>query len=377
MNHDSTNWRPSDLEQTTQPAPPRRTNSLALEKSDCYTCSQKNRKCDRKRRQCETCEQLNDTCTGYPVRLQWQNSKMQSTPVGSKPAAAPTVAPAQVSVAPPEEETRAAGAGSTSHPPTRTFKFVGNKPRKPRKSRKAKLLEERDRAAREEQAQSEQRDMEQAVLPVQSQGVPHASNPANGSHSTNQGLLEDGQYDSIVMPDGGQQLMGMRDPTANYDAQYQMNWEMLDMPLSNNFNFMSLPNELLDIPNFVISPTDHGALLFDLEAFQHPMPTSRQREEQNGASHRRTDSASDGRRSSAVHSHDQSFLDGVAAKSTSSQSPQEVTKPHIPPISMTQDRCSILLNMCKCFIVIIEYYEELINASRRSRILRVPAHWGL
>lgn len=356
MNHDRTSWRsPEETEQHTPqdspppPPPPRRTNSLALEKSDCHTCSQKGRKCDRKRRRCGTCEQLNDTCTGYPVQLQWQDSNMQSTPVGQAAAAAPAPAqqapapvpvPVPVPVAPPEEPARAA-TSTAGAKPARTFKFVGNKPRKPRKSKKAKMMEERDRAAAERRP-SEQIDMEHAVVPAQTQGETHPP------HSTTQGLPEDGQgqYDAMMQDGqpqlGPQQIMELPDGAASYDAQYQMNWDMLDMSLSNNFNFMSLPNELLDIPNFVISPTDHGALLFDLETIQHPIQTPRAPDGQNGSSHRRTES--EGQRSANSHQHDHSPLERVSGKNTSTP---ESLPAKLPPLSMTQDRCSTLLNMCK------------------------------
>ena len=243
----------SGLPPTSSPLPlPRRTNSLALEKSDCYTCSQRKRKCDRKRRQCGTCESFDNTCIGYPVRLRWQDSSMssgtQSNPV------APITNPVPTPVARVDKT-----ASSSALQPTRTYKFVGDKPRKQRKSRKSKTFQSSVPISQSERPHNGQLDLDQSVDPAR----PHRD--SDTSHTRNQGMSKDGQYDAI-MQHGGQPLMDTSDTTANYEAQHPINWEMLDMPLPNAspqnmldvFNFMSLPNELLDIPNFVISPTEIG-----------------------------------------------------------------------------------------------------------------------
>lgn len=327
---------------------PRRTNSLALEKSDCYTCSQKQRKCDRKRRQCGTCEAFDNTCIGYPVRLRWQDnsvsSRTQSNPV------APITNPVPTPVTGMDKT-----ASSSTLQPTRTYKFVGDKPRKQRKSRKSKTFQSSVPISQSERPHNGQLDLDQAVDPARSRRDSHTS------HTRNQGMSKDGQYDAI-MQDGGQPLMDTTDTTANYEAQYPINWEILDMPLQNTspqnmldvFNFMSLPNELLDIPNFVISPTEHFASHFDLETIQEPMHFQQPPDEQSAGSHNEGNSPGGGP-STNVHQRKRSCLEGASGQSTAvrslSQSPanNQLVKPHFAPVSMTRDRFSVLLNMCKFF----------------------------
>lgn len=374
MNYDSGTWRPSDPEPSEQhtqhhssnphtnpqipsppiPSPPitssplplpRRTNSLALEKSDCYTCSEKQRKCDRKRRQCGTCESFDNTCIGYPVRLRWQDNSISSR-TQSKPVA-PIPIPAPAPVARMEKT-----ASSSVSQPTRTFKFVADKPRKPRKSRKSKTLQSRIPINQSERPHNDQLDLDQAVATHRD---PHTS------HTRNQGMSKDGQYDAI-MQDRGQPLMDTPDITGNYEAQYPINWEMLDVPLPNTspqnmldvFNFMSLPNELLDIPNFVISPTEHFASHFDLETIQEPIHLQQLTDEQIAGSHNGENSP-EGRPSTNVHQRKQSCLEGASEQSTAAQSlsqsrpNSQPVKPQFAPVSMTRDRFSVLLNMCKFF----------------------------
>jgi hypothetical protein len=171
-------------------------------------------------------------------------------------------------------------------------------------------------------------------------------------------MSEDGQYDAMMRDT--QPIMDMPGATGNVEQQHPINWDMLDMPLSDTspqtmldvFNFMSLPNEMLDIPNFVISPTEHFASHFDLETIQEPIQIQRPRDQRNGGSNHSTTSP-EGRRSTNEHRHQQAFLDGVAGQSTAmqsqSQSPpnNQPVKPQFPALSMTQDRFSVLLNMCK------------------------------
>lgn len=334
---------------TNSPLPlPRRTNSLALEKSDCYTCSEKQRKCDRKRRQCGTCETFENTCIGYPVRLRWQDNSMSSRTKSNTVASIPI--PGSTSVARMEKT-----ASSSTPQPTRTYKFVGDKPRKPRKPRKSKTFQSSVPISQSERPHNGQLDLYQAVDPARSHRDSHTS------LTRNQGMSNDGQYDA-AMQDGGQPLMDTSDTTGSYEAQYPINWEMLDMPLPNTspqnmldvFNFMSLPNELLDIPNFVVSPTEHFASHFDLETIQEPMHSQQPPDEQIAGSHNGANSPK-GRRSANVHQREHSCLEGASEQITAvqslSQSPpnNQLVKPHFAPVSMTRDRFSVLLNMCKFF----------------------------
>ncbi len=54
--------------------PAKRTNSLGRAKSDCHTCSEKSRSCDRQRPRCTTCEHHNVLCGGYILPLFWQSN---------------------------------------------------------------------------------------------------------------------------------------------------------------------------------------------------------------------------------------------------------------------------------------------------------------
>ena len=232
---------------------------------------------------------------------------------------------------------------------------MGDKPRKQRKSRKSKTFQSSVPISQSERPHNGQLDLDQSVDPAR----PHRD--SDTSHTRNQGMSKDGQYDAI-MQDGGQPLMDTSDTTANYEAQHPINWEMLDMPLPNAspqnmldvFNFMSLPNELLDIPNFVISPTEHFASHFDLETIQEPTHLQQPPDEQSAGSHNEANSP-EGRRSTNVHRRKRSCLEGSSGLSTAarplSESPRhnQLVRPHFAPVSMTRDRFSVLLNMCTVF----------------------------
>lgn len=62
-----------------------RTNSLAFAKSDCHTCSELKRWCDRQRPQCGTCIKHRRKCGGYVLDLTWKQPSGNSPGRGSVP----------------------------------------------------------------------------------------------------------------------------------------------------------------------------------------------------------------------------------------------------------------------------------------------------
>lgn len=323
------------------PPLPRRTNSLALEKSDCHICAQKQRNCDRRRRECGTCESFDDTCTGYPFRLQWQDNSTSSTRHLN------SFAPEQTPHVGGLSATQTASASQT----TRSFKFVGDKPRKPRKSRKAKPPHSRDPNNNSKRPRNDQPDSERAAT---------FAEPRRESHDRNQGqMFEEDQYDATIRD--RQPIMDIPDATGNLETEYPINWGMLDMPMSNNspqnmldvFNFMSLPNELHDISNFVMSPTVPLASHFDLETINESTRIQIQRPQVdiNERAHNGHKSSPESQRSSKEHQNKPSFMEDISGQNTVIQSQSsptnQIVKPHFPTVSMTQDRFSGLLNMCK------------------------------
>jgi len=62
-----------------------RTNSLAFAKSDCHTCSELKRWCDRQRPQCGTCIKHRRKCGGYVLDLTWKKPSGNSPGRGSVP----------------------------------------------------------------------------------------------------------------------------------------------------------------------------------------------------------------------------------------------------------------------------------------------------
>lgn len=113
------------------PAAPR-TNSLGRAKTDCHTCSQYRRTCDRQRPRCGTCLHRGILCGGYALDLTWTtgNSRRSSkVPGGIKPPVSP---PSASGEAVPDAGTSSKASSATSTP-SRQFKFKIGKPKKPRK----------------------------------------------------------------------------------------------------------------------------------------------------------------------------------------------------------------------------------------------------
>jgi len=93
-----------------------RTNSLAFAKSDCHTCSELKRWCDRQRPRCGTCIKHRLKCGGYVLDLTWKQ------PSGSQEASSS----ARSSVAPSPGRVTASD---------QQFKFKQGKPKKRRNLR--------------------------------------------------------------------------------------------------------------------------------------------------------------------------------------------------------------------------------------------------
>lgn len=90
-----------------------RTNSLAFAKSDCHTCSELKRWCDRQRPQCGTCIKHRRKCGGYILDLTWKQPSAAS-PAGNYVPPSP-------------------GRAAASE---RQFKFKQGRPKKKRKVQK-------------------------------------------------------------------------------------------------------------------------------------------------------------------------------------------------------------------------------------------------
>lgn len=109
-----------------------RTNSLGRAKTDCHTCSQYHRTCDRQRPRCGTCIHRGILCGGYALDLTWTTGKSRrSSKVlgGNKP---PLSSPCASGEAEPNTGTSSKASPATSIP-SRQFKFKIGKPKKPRK----------------------------------------------------------------------------------------------------------------------------------------------------------------------------------------------------------------------------------------------------
>ena len=106
----------------------RRTNALAFEKADCYTCVELQRACDRRRRKCNTCHFSNDHCKGYPAHLSWQpgivSGNTFADTIGDKENPSASI--------PIDLQSQAHDTGFSKSPP-RQFKFKVSKPRKKRR----------------------------------------------------------------------------------------------------------------------------------------------------------------------------------------------------------------------------------------------------
>ena len=114
----------------TLPAP--RTNSLGRAKTDCHTCSQNRRACDRQRPRCGTCLQRGILCGGYALDLTWTTSntgRSSKLPPGHEP---PLLSP-YISGEIGTDTGTSPKAPSATPAPTRQFKFKVGKPKKPRK----------------------------------------------------------------------------------------------------------------------------------------------------------------------------------------------------------------------------------------------------
>jgi Fungal Zn(2)-Cys(6) binuclear cluster domain len=94
-----------------------RTNSLAFAKSDCHSCSEQKRWCDRQRPQCGTCIKHRQKCGGYVLDLTWK-----------QPSGNQTASSARSSVTP------SPGCAADSE---RKFKFKQGRPKKRRKVQKS------------------------------------------------------------------------------------------------------------------------------------------------------------------------------------------------------------------------------------------------
>ncbi|SLM34267.1 Zn(2)-C6 fungal-type DNA-binding domain [Lasallia pustulata] len=117
----------------TLPAAPR-TNSLGRAKTDCHTCSQYRRTCDRQRPRCGTCLHRDILCGGYALDLTWTTSNSRrgvKVPGAHKP---PVLSPSTSGKAEGGTGTSSRASSATSTP-SRQFKFRIGKPKKPRKKR--------------------------------------------------------------------------------------------------------------------------------------------------------------------------------------------------------------------------------------------------
>lgn len=115
----------------TLPAAPR-TNSLGRAKTDCHTCSQYRRTCDRQRPRCGTCLHRGILCGGYALDLTWTTSNSRRSakvPGGNKP---PVLSPSASGEAEPSTGTSLKASSATLNQ-SRQFKFKIGKPKKPRK----------------------------------------------------------------------------------------------------------------------------------------------------------------------------------------------------------------------------------------------------
>lgn len=68
------------MSQSRRKAPTGRTNSLGFAKTDCHTCHQLSRHCDRQRPQCATCIKDQRKCAGFAVDLTWDTHAPAGNP---------------------------------------------------------------------------------------------------------------------------------------------------------------------------------------------------------------------------------------------------------------------------------------------------------
>ena len=119
------------LSSSTPPAPPR-TNSLGRAKTDCHTCSQYRRTCDRQRPRCDTCLHRGILCGGYALDLTWttSNSRRGAKVLGAHKR--PVFSPSTSGEAETSTGTSSIESSATSTP-SRQFRFKIGKAKKPRK----------------------------------------------------------------------------------------------------------------------------------------------------------------------------------------------------------------------------------------------------
>ena len=117
----------------TLPAAPR-TNSLGRAKTDCHTCSQYRRTCDRQRPRCGTCLHRDILCGGYALDLTWTTGNSRRSVKVPGPHKPHVLSPCTSGEAEPRMGTSSTASSATSTP-SRQFKFKIGKPKKPRKKR--------------------------------------------------------------------------------------------------------------------------------------------------------------------------------------------------------------------------------------------------